>query len=362
MNGDNELEPSITGGPMSQETTGWINPARSAPNYVAPGDFHAELAVQGSSPDVHVVALVDRSPDYADNMDNWSNTRLYYIQQDDYPDNSRVRRHFPADHTYLSMWDHNWAWHSGYFERDASSLNDTINYPELRQTLSRISEQVDVVGYDACVGSHVEVMHTWQNTAKVYVGSQDYVGWGGVDYSMVISAIYSNTSISPQEISTVIGKSMLTDKEDKCASAVRLDDSFTQLSSAVDTLAQAFLAHLPDIKQQLLVVRKQSAQIPNDFSDAAHRDLYTLAEHARVVLARYDDIAQAAGAVMYAIEESVVYNEIGDDSNSRRKSTCTNGHGISIYWPLGRIEDDYFQTSFALSTHWDEFLSAMHAK
>lgn len=81
-----------------------------------------------------------------------------------------------------------------------------------------------------------------------------------------------------------------------------------------------------------------------------------------MVLSKYDNIVQAANAIMSAIQESVIYNEIGDDSSSRRKSTCSNGHGVSIYWPLGAVEDDYLQTSFALNTHWDEFLVSLHKK
>ena len=80
MNGDNELEPSITGGQQTP-AVGYEAPTRRSYQTHARGDFHSELAQLGSSDDVHVVALIDRNPGYASNMDNWNNTRLYYISQ-----------------------------------------------------------------------------------------------------------------------------------------------------------------------------------------------------------------------------------------------------------------------------------------
>ena len=87
MNGDNELESSITGGMHN------INELRQHSSKLAiennGGDFHDELAFLGSDANVHVVALIDRTPGYAHNMDNWTNTRLYYIEKNDFPDNNR---------------------------------------------------------------------------------------------------------------------------------------------------------------------------------------------------------------------------------------------------------------------------------
>lgn len=81
MNGDNELEPSITGGEVNLSPASQSRSRARTTTYTAPGDFHTELAALGSNDDVHVVALVDRSPGYASNMDNWNNSRLYYVNK-----------------------------------------------------------------------------------------------------------------------------------------------------------------------------------------------------------------------------------------------------------------------------------------
>jgi Clostripain family len=155
MNGDNELEPSITGGVGLS-----LNPARKTGKTVS-GDFHSELAALGSNSDVHVVALVDRSPKYAKTQDNWCNTRLYYIEKGDNPDNDgtywvnatgfdemnmadpanlvwfikTVEFYFPSNSLYLSLWDHNWGWHPGWFQKDESSHSATMTYSDLQAAL-----------------------------------------------------------------------------------------------------------------------------------------------------------------------------------------------------------------------------------
>jgi hypothetical protein len=414
MNGDNELEPTITGGDVKSQgpvsmgyppkSALWQNPRRTVNGtYTAKGDFHFELAVEGSNQDVHVVALVDRVPGYADNMDDWTNTRLYYIQKDDYPDNTRstywtnstademnmadtttlewfmntVMTNFPSDYLYLSMWDHNWGWHNGYLQKDETSNDATMSYTTLSQLINQQVQAkyrtIDVIGYDACVSSQVEVLHTWRPIAKNFAGSQDYVGWGGVDYHTVIHAIQQNPSILPSELAVVIAKSMMTDPMDHCATAIQLDNqSFDSLITSIDQLALALLSLPASYHEQLIAIRDQSARVPDDYSDDDHRDLFTVVSAIQTVLchpkhftdlhhARADEaekVCHVAGNIAEQMAGALLYNEVRSEAKA-----CKNGHGMSIYWPKKRLEKDYFQTSFALSTHWDEFLSSyLHPK
>jgi hypothetical protein len=401
MNGDNELEPTITGGEMTADflkktfPQGWSNPNRNLADgetYTAPGDFHTELAVDGSNEDVHVVALVDRTPGFADNMDDWTNTRLYYVRKGDYPDNTRglywtnttvssdgeldmaqtstlewflstVSTYFPSDHLYLSMWDHNWAWHNGYFQRDLTSDNDTMNYIALSTMLtsfqvSHPSFHIDVIGYDACVSSHMEVLHTWKDIASTFAGSQDYVDWGGVDYGIVIKAIHQNPMISAEDLSIIIAKSMLTDEEDKCATAVTFSDtgkSFEALTSAIDHLGSSFIEYLPEIKSQLATIRRQVEHVPTGSSDVWHLDLYSLANTTMTVLGnRYPKIQDASQQIISQMKSSILFNEVKEKMRS-----CRMGKGLSIYWPLlqKEYESEYASTTFGKRTKWDDFLS-----
>ena len=350
------------------------------------GDFHYELAKTGSNPDVHVVALVDRCPGYSSTMDDWSNSRLYYVNEGDYPDNTQstywvnatgsdevnmadpktlqwfiktVQINFPSDNLYLSLWDHNWGWHSGWFQKDETSNKDTMDYPTLFETLSGDTSlsNIALLGYDACVASQIEVIHTWRPFASSFVGSQDYVGYGGVNYDSVISAIRSNPSITPQNLSIVVGKSMLTDPTDKCASSFDMNKHFDNIVASVDKLSLLFIKYLDapyNIRSTLIGIRDSTPQTPHFPADEFHRDLYGVAMGASLQLTDYPDIVDASRDIMKYFNSSLVYNEVLPGAFS-----CKGGRGMTIYWTKSgdRPEAAYFQTSFGKATHWDEFLA-----
>ena len=324
-------------------------------------------------------------------MDDWTNTRLYYVEEGDYPDNTRgtfwlnatgsdemnmgnvgtldwylnlVTTNFPADHYFLSMWDHNWGWHAGWFEEDETN-NATMDYSDLAVSTSALPRvirrlgldllsKIDVVGYDACVSAQIEVLHTWQPYANTFAGSQDYVGYGGVAYDVVIGAIQANPLIDPSELAAVIAESILTDPDDGCASAFKLDDSFSALVVSVDSLAKAMIANIDEIRDQLVAIRHQTPQTPAWVSDDFHRDLYSMASAiaSEFALSEFHEVAAAAANVTTSFDAGLIYNRVVD------KRSCEGGRGLTIYWPrsLDKPSNDYYRTSFALSTAWDEFL------
>ena len=391
MNGDNNLEASITGGPTPPDQ----KRRKTLETYIAPGDFHFELADLGSTSDVRVVALIDRTPGYADNMDNWNNTRLYYVEQGDYPDNSRgtywinktsdemnmassisltwflntILTKFPSEYTWISIYDHNWGWHEGWFQEDLTSNSETMNYAQLLSALQETSisnnKKFDVVSYDACVSAQIEVLHTWRPYTEVFTGSQDYVGWGGVDYAAVLSLLHKNSSMTPADIGIAIAQSMLSDVDDHCSSSIRLNDgTFDEIVHQVNHLAQLFLKHFDNIHNDLISIRKKSPQTPNTVYDDMHRDLYGIAQATVELFEKqegYEDIIDCANKIMVAINSAVIFNYVKKDHKS-----CLGGNGLSIYWPRsktfqGEEKADYVSTSFAASTDWDEFLTVFNS-
>jgi len=315
------------------------------------------------------------------NQDNWSETRLYYIEKDDYPNNDgtywvnasgadelnmadastlvwfiqTVQRNFPSDRLLLSLWDHNWGWHTGWFQKDETSGGGTMSYADLRTALdaSGVSGGVDLVAYDACVSSQIEVMHTWRPFAGIFVGSQDYIGWGGVNYADVIGVIQKTPDISPQNLSTVVAESILTDSADHCASAVALDGgAFDDLVKYTSKLASVFVAHLDVIRDRLIAIREAVPQTPHYPADDAHRDLYGVAAAAINSLADFPDIVEVAADIIGIFDAVVLYNQVTGES-------CASGMGISVYWTKSGdfVEsEDYSALSFARATQWDEFL------
>ena len=271
-----------------------------------------------------------------------------------------VQENFPSEHLYVSLWDHNWGWHAGWFEKDETSESDTMDYTHLYAALkeqSRSLPTIDVLGYDACVASQMEVLHTWRPFADTFVGSQDYVGWGGVDYSIVVSALQENPLLTPQQLTVVIADSMLTDSDDHCASSFNLNATFDELVSHVDTLAGLFIQYLDTIRDTLESIRDQAPQTPHWPDDEFHRDLYGIATGVVANLKEYPDLVDAATNIMRTFDASIIYNNVSSAATAR---SCQGGKGLTIYWTKSsqRPSMDYLTTSFAQATRWDEFLNA----
>lgn len=398
MNGDNNLEYSITGGvwkpPITNEFINHIAGQRRGFNrkFVFEGDFHNELANPGSSSNVHVVALVDRVPGYSNSMDNWNETRLYYINQGDYPDDTRgtywvdeelpemnmgspdtvlwfmktVHHYFPAKHYYLSMWDHNWGWHDGYFEEDETNNESTISYGNLYDALrsgGHDLHKLDVIGYDACVASQIEVMHTWAPFANQFAGSQDYVGWGGVNYSEVLNFMNEGHDVRPENVAVTIANSMMSDPDDGCASAVDISAPvFQYLVDDINSLGEYLLENVDDIRDRLITVRQKSAQVPNDSEDDEfHKDLYSVAQNLFDEFPDNPPIRLYSEKIMYHMNQTVTYNKVNEMLTS-----CTGANGMTIYWTQsGQVpSDDYYRLSFSRNEpytfgapNWGQFLS-----
>ena len=328
------------------------------------------------------MALVDRSPKYSKTQDNWSNTRLYYIEKGDYPDNdgtywvnvtgydelnmaapsslgwfiTTVQMYFPSDYLFLSLWDHNWGWHPGWFQKDLTSNADTMKYSDISEELKKINgSKIDIVGYDACVSSHVEVLHTWRPYSEYFVGSQDYIGWGGVDYSRVVGSVYNASTIGPRELSIDIAESILTDSADHCSSAISLGDDFDSLVMYISKLASLFIKYLESIRERLILIRDSVPSVPHYPSDEYHKDIFGLALAVRESLSEFPDLVEAADSILRVMNSIVLYNKVSGWS-------CREGKGLSIYWPKSNTfkslndSEEYLKLSFSQASSWDEFL------
>lgn len=406
MNGDNNLEYCVTGGiwkPRQLDAPGEPRYPRIKDKlfgnrrinwkdeFIIKGDFHNELANPGSSSNIHVVALVDRVPGYSHNMDNWTETRLYYINEGDYPDNTRgtywvnenmtemnmgnpatvlwfmktIHKYFPAKHYYLSMWDHNWGWHDGNFELDLTNDGDTISYGDLYDELrggGHDIHKVDVIGYDACVSAQIEVLHTWSMFANQFAGSQDYIGWDGVNYTSVLNFMNEPQSPSPEQIAVSVANSMMTDPNVGCASAVDIScPDFWYLVESIDNLGSYLQEHVNSLRQRLITVRQKSAQVPSDsVDDENHKDLYSIAEGLLNEFSDKPAIQVMSEKIMYYVNQTVTYNNINETLTS-----CSGANGITIYWtPSGQIPTvDYYRLSFSRNEpytfgapNWGQFL------
>jgi hypothetical protein len=331
-------------------------------------DLELELAPTGSSANVQIVALADRGPGYDTSYGDWQTTKLFHVTKGmtaasanavaDWGERNMgdkqtlidfvawTKANYPADHYALYFWGHGWNWHPGYVMQDDTD-NDTLDMGEIEAALPSIGF-MDMVGFDGCNMASIEVQMLWHGHATALAHSQEWVGWDGVEYDVVLAQLAANPNMTADQVAIATSQSATSDKT---WSAVAVDSRFDALLTAVDQWSVALKNGLGANRKkydQAFGATRSFWQAPMD------KDLYDMALE---INNRVTDsnIKTRSQAVMNAVNAVVLHE--------RHVNAYSEVHGITIYHISRATEKDsnytYYRTlDFALQTGWDEFLNA----
>ena len=331
-------------------------------------DIELELAPTGSSANVQVVALADRGPGYDTSYGDWQTTKLFHVTQGmtassanavadwgerNFGDKQTLidfvtwtKTNYPADHYALYFWGHGWNWHPGYVMQDDTN-NDTLDMEEIEAALPSIGF-IDMVGFDGCNMASIEVQMLWHGHATALAHSQEWVGWEGVEYDVVLEQLAANPNMTADQVAIATSQSA---SSDKTWSAVAVDSRFNALLAAVDQWSVALKDGLGANRKkydQAFGATRSFWQAPMD------KDLYDMAFEIKNRVTD-NDIKNKSQAVMNAVNAVVLHE--------RHVNAYADVHGITIYHIAKATEKDtnyayYRGLEFALQTGWDEFLDA----
>ena len=331
-------------------------------------DLELELAPTGSSANVQVVALADRGPGYDTSYGDWQTTKLFHVTQGmtassanavadwgerNFGDKqtlidfvSWTKTNYPADHYALYFWGHGWNWHPGYVMQDDTN-NDTLDMGEIKAALPSIGF-IDMVGFDGCNMASIEVQMLWHGHATALYHSQEWVGWDGVEYDLVLAQLAANPNMTADQVAIATSQSAISDKT---WSSVAVDGRFDALLSAVNDWSTALQAGLGANRRkydQAFGATRSFWQAPMD------KDLYDMAFEMNNKVTD-TNIKNKSQAVMNAVNAVVLHE--------RHVNAYADVHGITIYHISKATEKDsnytyYRGLDFALQTGWDEFLDA----
>jgi hypothetical protein len=332
-------------------------------------DIELELAPTGSSANVQVVALADRAPGYDTSRGDWQTTKLYHVTPGMIADSASAvadwgernmgdkqtlidfvtwsKANYPADHYALYFWGHGWNWHPGYVMEDDTNV-DTLDLDELKAAIPSLGF-IDMVGYDGCNMASIEVFNAWHGHATAVASSQEYVGWDGIEYDVVLAQLAANPNMTADQVAIASSQSAINDKT---WSAVAVDGRLTNLITAVDQWSVA-------LKNGLAAHRKKYDRAfgatQNFWQAPMDKDLYDMAYEIKRNVAD-TNIKNKSQAVMDAITAVVLHE--------RHVNAYSDAHGITIYYVSSAAGKDsnytYYRSmvDFALNTGWDEFLDA----
>ncbi|HEX5840627.1 MAG TPA: clostripain-related cysteine peptidase [Anaerolineales bacterium] len=347
----------------------YISGDNNLESYVV-GDIETELAaISASSTDVQVVALADRGPGYDTSRGDWTQTLLYEVTTgitadedsaaDDWGERNMgdpqtlidfvtwTKANHPADHYALYFWGHGWSWHPDWVMEDDSD-GDTLDYHEMKSVIPSLGF-IDVVGYDGCNMSSMEIFDLWHGYATAVTSSQEWVGGEGIQYELVLAQLASNPNMSADAVAIATSQSA---SADKTWSAVAVDARFDELLDAVDDWSAALQAGLGANRKkydQAFTATRSFWQAPMD------KDLYDMAYEMKRLVGS-TDIKNKSQAVMDAVNAVVLHE--------RHVNAYADAHGITIYHisKAAQKDDDYryyrATVDFALETGWDEFVDA----
>jgi hypothetical protein len=330
-------------------------------------DLELELAGAGSNADVQIVALADRGPGYDKSRGDWQTTKLYHVTPGMTADSASAvadwgerdmgdkqtltdfvswsKANYPADHYALYFWGHGWSWHPGWVMEDDTS-NDTLDYDEVKAAQPSLGF-LDVVGYDGCNMASLEIMDLWHGHATAITGSQEYVGWDGLEYDVFLKQLKSNPTMSADQLAINSSASTVSDKT---WSAVAVDSRLDPLISAVDQWGAALSTGLAANKKAYTTAfgaTKSFWQAPMD------KDLYDLASQINAKVT--DATIRARGTAVMNAFPAVVLHE-------RHVAQYAGVHGITIYGPGAKNQKTdfaYYRTlDLSQQTRWDDFLAA----
>jgi len=335
-------------------------------------DIELELAPTGSSANVQVVALADRGPGYDTSRGDWQTTKLYHVTQGMIADSASAtadwgernfgdpqtlidfvawtKTNYPADHYALYFWGHGWSWHLGWVMADDTNA-DTLDYHETKAAIPSLGF-IDVVGYDGCNMSSIEIFNLWHGHATAVTSSQEYVGWDGIEYDIVLAQLAANPNMTADSVAIATSQSATNDKT---WSAVAVDSRFDALLTAVDQWSVALNSGLAANRSKYnraFGATRSFWQAPMD------KDLYDMAYEIKRNVSDAN-IKTKSQAVMDAVTAVVLHE--------RHVNAYADAHGITIYHISKASEKgsdyNYYRATvdFALQRAWDEFLNAYAA-
>ena len=231
---------------------------------------------------INVLVLMDRSQDYDETNDNWTDTRLFEVTHDTSNGSSIVskrldcpplglsqnstteldmgnynvlkafveftRETYQAQNYALIIWGHGTGWRYSKAESGPGSvsasravaIDDKSNsYICVRELgLALMDQQLCVIGFDTCFGSVFENLYELKDCSQYIVASPGLTPAAGWDYKTLLQEL-SGTELSAQQIASKMAQA--NTREITITDTKTLDPLMTELEAFSKALSQTIV-------------------------------------------------------------------------------------------------------------------------
>jgi hypothetical protein len=264
---------------------------------------------------------------------------------------------FPAKKYAIILWDHG----SGLngFGRDIIFKNDTLTPIELKQAFQTAKAHTNVtfelIGFDACAMSSLEVASRLQNATHYMVSSEEVEPLWGWNYTAIIQNLSANTGQSGSTLGKAIvdsyskqSKYFSTLERFGAAKEVTLAlidmTKIPQLTQDVNALSGALISKIYDLPSAISL--SKSIDLTEHYAQSARGgsglvDLYDLLLN---IQARYPILSENIKGVQASLKTAIVYKFSGE--------ARPNANGLSVYMPLQKNEFSNSTELFTIGLDW----------
>ncbi|MBD3341095.1 MAG: hypothetical protein GF353_18460, partial [Candidatus Lokiarchaeota archaeon] len=256
----------------------------------------------------------------------------------------------------LIIWDHgmgvSYGANLGGACVDRYSSNDYLDLLEIDQAIK--GKNINVLGFDCCIMSMIEIASQYQTDAEILVGSESVEPADGWAYDLIIEELVNNPNCTPEELGEIIcstyAKSYKYNNYWEDLPMVSLNlSNFVELereiSNFLSVINQDYTKSIANIIQQA-IERSQIVDSDENFVDFG--DLFTNLESLfRFV---YPDLCDYSTNISELYEKTILSFEI-----ARPRTQRLTGASIQILPIQENIK--YYDLDFCLNTSWDDFIS-----
>ena len=352
----------------------------------AAGDLE-ELRRAGADANVQVLVQVDRTeqsyPGEEDFDEEWSDTRRLRLEGDRWVVEERMGEVDMADPLQLEefvdwglestdarrvalvLWDHGAGWLG--FGGDDDNFGPPMDIPSVRRAIEagQRGRRLDLVGFDACLMSTIEVAWELREVADVFVASQELEPGAGWNYARFMHALRQ----SPQSDGAALGSLIVESFQDFYLGLDRGDPDPTVTLAAVDLEGlreqeEAIIDGVDALAQMLVerqdVVTIARARAVTQFYGG--RDLH-LVDFVQFVRQIGQLAPNRGGGALADLEDALTSAVLHEEHGIARPFAA----GISVYfpprtpWASAGARELYRALAFVSDTGWDRALTAFDA-
>lgn len=239
------------------------------------------------------------------------------------------------------------------FDDQAKDFLDNIEMKRVVRDIGRlIGRPIDILGFDACLMSMLEVAYQVKGSAAFAVGSQEEEPNEGWPYDRVLKSLAADPTMSPAELSGTIVRHYLASYGANAGVTFSATDlgRVDAVATAVDRLGAALTAALADApaREALSLVRGRVQEYSAPYDD--YVDLVDLCDGLAKLMPR-PDVAVAGRQVKAAVAAMV-------PASGAKGAGVARSHGSSIYFPKRRVCSLYASLDFAKKSAWTKFIGA----